>query len=258
MRKAAAAAPKRVGEALRDFRQLNSRDARAAFADHWIGLWARDFDEAWPMVYELLQIVEQEKLYADPRRVGPDAAGGSETHGDVSAYASFAEYFEDRVKRSFETWSELEGTYHYAQRYAPDLLTKAFNLARTAKERATQGAKALARAIKNDGLVINNESGLPRNDDPENLYKVKITDDGALGGNRAVYLTRRIARDHPDVLDRMASGEFPSVRAAAIEAGIAPRTQTIRVDDPESAARTIRAHMSADTRHALARLLMDD
>ena len=36
----------------------------------------------------------------------------------------------------------------------------------------------------------------------------------------AEYLTRRIARDHPTILERMKSGEFPSVRQAALEAGI--------------------------------------
>lgn len=40
------------------------------------------------------------------------------------------------------------------------------------------------------------------------------------GGTTADYLTARIARDHPAILDRMKAGEFKSVRAAAIEAGI--------------------------------------
>jgi hypothetical protein len=35
------------------------------------------------------------------------------------------------------------------------------------------------------------------------------------GGNEPDYLTSRIARDRPDVLERMKAGEFPSVRAAA-------------------------------------------
>jgi hypothetical protein len=39
-------------------------------------------------------------------------------------------------------------------------------------------------------------------------------------GNKADYLTARIARDRPDVLERMKAGEFPSVRQAAIAAGI--------------------------------------
>ena len=43
---------------------------------------------------------------------------------------------------------------------------------------------------------------------------------GPKGGTSADYLSRRIARDAPAVLERMKAGEFPSVRAAAIEAGI--------------------------------------
>ena len=35
------------------------------------------------------------------------------------------------------------------------------------------------------------------------------------GGNNADYLTARIARDRPDILDRMKAGEFTSVRVAA-------------------------------------------
>ncbi len=40
------------------------------------------------------------------------------------------------------------------------------------------------------------------------------------GSTQADYLTRRIARDHPDILERMKAGEFSSVRQAALEAGI--------------------------------------
>jgi hypothetical protein len=40
------------------------------------------------------------------------------------------------------------------------------------------------------------------------------------GGNKQKYLVARIARDRPDVLERMKKGEFLSVQAAAIEAGI--------------------------------------
>src|SRR5690242_3775325 len=108
---------RRVEEALRDFRSLNNRGARAAFADHWIGSWARDFGDAWPMLYELLKIVEDDELYRDPRRVGPGAAGTE--LGDKSSYDSFAAYFEDRVGQPFQTWAELESTYSYAKQYAP-------------------------------------------------------------------------------------------------------------------------------------------
>jgi hypothetical protein len=40
------------------------------------------------------------------------------------------------------------------------------------------------------------------------------------GGNNSDYLVRRLKRDAPEIAKRLAKGEFPSVRAAAIEAGI--------------------------------------
>jgi len=46
------------------------------------------------------------------------------------------------------------------------------------------------------------------------------------GTNDSNYLTRRIARDHPEILERMKAGEFPSVRSAALEAGIVKPTFT--------------------------------
>jgi hypothetical protein len=36
-------------------------------------------------------------------------------------------------------------------------------------------------------------------------------------GRGSDYLTRRIARDRPDILERMKAGDFTSVRKAAIE-----------------------------------------
>lgn len=42
----------------------------------------------------------------------------------------------------------------------------------------------------------------------------------AKAGNRSDYLVARMARDRPDILERMKAGEFTSVREAAREAGI--------------------------------------
>lgn len=39
-------------------------------------------------------------------------------------------------------------------------------------------------------------------------------------GPTAAYLAARLKRDHPDIVKRIDAGEFPSIRAAAIEAGI--------------------------------------
>lgn len=46
--------------------------------------------------------------------------------------------------------------------------------------------------------------------------------------NNVDYLAARIKRDHPDIAERIQAGEFRSIHAAAIAAGIAKPTITIR------------------------------
>jgi len=54
-------------------------------------------------------------------------------------------------------------------------------------------------------------------------------------GTSQEYLAARIKRDHPDIVSRIEAGEFTSIRAAALEAGIVKPTATIRIDTPEAA-----------------------
>ena len=61
----------------------------------------------------------------------------------------------------------------------------------------------------------------------------KKTDDNIIGfqcGSSADYLTARIARDRPDILERMKAGEFSSVRQAAKEAGIVNERLSVPAD----------------------------
>jgi hypothetical protein len=76
------------------------------------------------------------------------------------------------------------------------------------------------------------------------------------GGDRAEYLAARIARDRPDILERMKAGEFPSVRAAAREAGIIKDRITILIE-PQAAAAQIRKHFDPESVQELARLLSE-
>jgi hypothetical protein len=56
-------------------------------------------------------------------------------------------------------------------------------------------------------------------------------------GDGTDYLTARIARDRPDILEAMRRGEYDSVRQAAIAAGIVnPKTRYSLPDDPIAAA----------------------
>ena len=55
-------------------------------------------------------------------------------------------------------------------------------------------------------------------------------------GTDAEYLTARIARDRPDILDDMKAGKYRSVRAAAIDAGIVKPVQRFSLPDTPEAA----------------------
>lgn len=64
-------------------------------------------------------------------------------------------------------------------------------------------------------------------------FKPKSSDSDAItnvtrGSTGAEYLTARIARDHPAILERMKAGEFASVRAAARAAGILKPIDPVR------------------------------
>jgi len=68
-----------------------------------------------------------------------------------------------------------------------------------------------------------------------------------------------MARDAPDVLERVKAGEFKSARAAAIEAGIIKPVPTIRVTgDMEAVAAKLCQHLTREQRIQLIDLLAPD
>src|SRR5262245_38833110 len=77
-----------LDEPLADFQRLNTVEARAAFADRWLVRSARRLEEVWPMLYELLRIIRDGELYAQP---------GYLEQGRT--YPDFKAYFEDVVKQ---------------------------------------------------------------------------------------------------------------------------------------------------------------
>ena len=70
------------------------------------------------------------------------------------------------------------------------------------------------------------------------------------------YLLRRLARDAPEILERVKAGEFKSARAAAIEAGIVKDVPTVRLTEPGKAAASILERMGAEWAHQLAEALI--
>ncbi len=76
------------------------------------------------------------------------------------------------------------------------------------------------------------------------------------GGTSANYLTARIARDRPDILERMQAGEYPSVRAAALDAGIV-RPRISIPSDVDGAARALARKFTIEELHRLVELLAE-
>lgn len=75
--------------------------------------------------------------------------------------------------------------------------------------------KIRRRIKKLEGKTINAADNHDPNPSPD---IIRTSETGH--GTSADYLTARLKRDHDDIFQRLASGEFPSVRQAAIAAGI--------------------------------------
>lgn len=75
-------------------------------------------------------------------------------------------------------------------------------------------------------------------------------------GDDAGLTADRLARDAPEEYEAVRRHE-KSINAAAVDAGIRPRRISVRLDRPESVARSLRQHMKPDDIATLARLLQE-
>lgn len=103
--------PANVSYVLDRLQALNTDEAKAAFADKWIGLCAQSLDTAWIVCYTLLSIIKEKEMYKIPHWME-----GNKT------YDSFNDYFEHRFKKPFETLSELESIHQFIAEACPELL----------------------------------------------------------------------------------------------------------------------------------------
>lgn len=226
-----------VTRVIENYQRLTNDDERAHYADHFIRRTASVMDDIWPIFYELLKRVKDEALYAKP----------SYTKGEK--FDSFDEYFERVAGRPFETWAELESTYQYVTTCKPELLSGKFGAARS--------AAVAARAEGVAGKTINSGAGPIPKGDNGNPNNIRVTEDGIYGTN-VDYLTRRIVRDHPEIAEKMRNGEYRSVRAAALDAGIIHRGFTIpNANNPESIVGTLRRQLDRETLSQVTKLLAE-
>lgn len=216
--------------ALADFRSLTTDVARAAFADHWLAINGVALEDTWTMTYELLRIVQETRLFERPM---PDRK---------TTFPSFEAYVEHYLGSGLEAWVELESTYKFAHQIAPRLFGKRYTAARAAAARA-QHAPDLAEHGGDRKSEASKDQG----------NQVTLIQRGQSGD----YLLARLKRDHPEVLARLQQGEFPSIRAAAIAAGLLTPSDSVprTLDGYE---RAIRRHLSPDQQRELAQRLLSN
>lgn len=76
-------------------------------------------------------------------------------------------------------------------------------------------------------------------------------------GEDTALTAQRLAAQAPEEYEAVKRGDR-TIHAAAVRAGFRRRRIPVRLDSPESAAQTLRKHMSADALARLARLLTED
>lgn len=99
--------------------------------------------------------------------------------------------------------------------YSPDAIDRIMD------ERQSLDPATRAECFTEDSL---REQGRPRKDEEGNPDVIRVSDRGY--GTSTDYLTARIAKQHPEVHERMKAGEFPSVRAAARARSVPYRLKT--------------------------------
>ena len=105
--------------------------------------------------------------------------------------------------------------------------------------------------------TLQNPVGVWTEVDQGDIDNVMVSKINPPTGNSATQALRRLRKDAPELHAEVLAGNL-TAHAAMVKAGYRPRTGTVRYDDPESTARSLRRHMPPDTRRALARLLLDD
>ena len=186
-----------VTHVLDDFASFASVEGRAAFADKWISLVARRFEETWQVFYQLLKLVETERLYASPAAL--DGQG---------TYPTFQAYWEAKTGKSFDAWAELEQTYTYCCAYKPEMIQ---GLYATAQKTALAAKNQAADAVQ---VPISGQH-LPHDTNEKNVIRSEQ-------GNTSTYAMRRLAKDRPDLHAQCLAGDL-TAHAAMVQAGFRTR-----------------------------------
>lgn len=155
-------------------------------------------------------------------------------------YASFEEFYETELA---DTYGDLERLLDTARR----LRRGEIDTGQALKDVEQSAEDTRAKKAQRHGLGKRvRKNGRPLRTEP-NFDFIKVNH----GGTSAAYLAGRLRRDRPDIADRLAAGEFPSVRAACREAGIVKD----KPPNPEADAKRILA-LGDDYARAVSRVLL--
>jgi len=131
----------------------------------------------------------------------------------------------------FEDWETL--CKRYVQQ-PPEWVDWLIAGVRATSDKVTKADDLVAAAQAAKPLVENGKIGNGRTGSCDNITATQR------GASRD-YLLRRLARDAPDILERVKTGEIKSARAAAIEAGIITPFPSIQLKDPAPTAQKLLA-----------------
>jgi hypothetical protein len=176
-------------------------------------------------------------------------SGIRDTKSDAASVLSWRRLFEkhegysvlpDQYGQPFKSYRAFcEASPPWGLGYDPDVLAQVLEERKSAQARAATASDIVAHG----------------GDRKSEAHQGSVS---TLNGKRdADYLASRIKRDHPEIHDRLLAGEYSSVRAAAIEAGIVRRTITIPLD-VDIAAQALRRHFTPDDLATLRQLLTDE
>lgn len=173
-------------------------------------------------------------------------------HGDGADPKSFAKLL-TKVAET-EAWKEEGFSTFIAYAQAP----QPKGLGMTKKQVLSAAAMA---GPEIDGLVnqLISKTRLAKrgeNYSPEAKGFSSVRDTNSERSQTGTYNYRRLRRDHQDLAELVDEGIL-SVNKAAERAGFRRLTRSVRMDDPDSAARTIKKYMSEEARRHLAELLRE-
>lgn len=122
-------------------------------------------------------------------------------------YKSFEDFYHEELEETWGAWDQLQETYR-------KLITGDIDDQQAETEvKLSQQANAMKLA-REEGISVVSQHGGRRNKQAD---KKEII---SLHGTNASYRVARLKRDHPDIIVRLAAGEFKSVSAAERAAGV--------------------------------------